>query len=123
MADPQRTTGDTVPAEFLAISDEKGLVKNLASAESVKLFAVQNDGDQVFGGTVKVLDPPIRVGDPASPEGFNGEYALHEGDTDVAGSYSPWVLVTWDESTTPPEREWFIGGDTINIRQAPVVGP
>lgn len=111
MASPTLTVGDTFPALRGAAKDEDGLMA-LPDAELVDLVVV---GPDPFGGPVKVLDPPVDVGDPSSALGFNWEYQIEEGDIAAAGSYVPWLKVTWK----PGSIEWVKGGDTINVQAAP----
>ena len=115
MANQKRTVGDTFPPVRGAALDEDGLM-DLPSADLIELVAV---GPKPFGGPIKVLDPPEDVGDKASPKGFNWRYDLEEGDIAEAGNYAPWLVVTWDSSTTPPEVEWVLGGDVIEVQAAP----
>jgi hypothetical protein len=118
MASPTYTVGDTVPAFRGAASDENGLM-NLSSADEVKLIAVPLSGGEAIEGAVQVLNPPEDVGDPSSAAGFNWRYILDADDTATTGSWQPWLKITWDSTSTPPEIEFVKSGDQIIIQAAP----
>lgn len=82
----------------------------LSSADSIKVIIKHSSGTPIITEDVTVIDPP-------DTEGFNWKYDWQDGDTDVLGSYSVELEITWDNTTTPPQVQTVpnVGFQTVDV--------